>query len=93
VRYCIDVALPGGKVRREFVEYSIDDAKAADGKRKVQKKEDRIFDMLPDSKKTFSELSEWFLGQDSVKNLSYFSAIQAHLKLFNAHLGKHTVAM
>lgn len=87
VKFFNDFYLPGGRRRREFVGMSIDEARAAEGKRRGQKKEGRIFDMLPDSKKTFAELAEWFQGQDKTKTLSYFVAIQAHLKLFKAALG------
>ena len=45
VRYWIDFKIPGGKQRREPVGYSITEARDTDGKRKVQKQENRIFDM------------------------------------------------
>jgi len=38
VKYWIKYRLPGGKQRKEFVGKSIEDARAADGKRKRQKK-------------------------------------------------------
>jgi len=91
VRYWIDYYLPGKKHRRELVGTSIEDARAAIGKRLGQKKEGRIFDMLPDSKKTFSELAEWFEGQEKIKSLSYFVSIKAHLKLINAAIGERLV--
>src|SRR5512144_2942179 len=72
VRYWIDYGLPGGKTRREFVGYSIEKARDAEGKRRGQKREGRIFDMLPDSKKTFAELAEWYLELDKIKELAYF---------------------
>ena len=50
MKYWIDFQVPGGKTRREPVGYSIENARAADGKRKGQKKGNRIFDMLPESK-------------------------------------------
>ena len=87
VRYWIDYRLPGGKQRREMVGTSIDDARAADGKRRGQKKENRIFDMVPDSKKTFTELAEWYLDQAKVKELAYFKASRRHFDLFNAEYG------
>ena len=62
VRYWINQWLPGGKQRRESIGYSIKEAKAADGKRKVQKRENRIFDILPENKITFHELTEWYLN-------------------------------
>jgi integrase len=87
VRYWIDYGLPGGKVRREFVGYSIDDARAADGKRKGQKKEGRIFDILPDSKKTFTQLAAWYLGLDKIKALAFYKGMRRHMDIFNAEYG------
>jgi hypothetical protein len=64
VKFFSDFYLPGGKRRREYVGISIDEARDAEGKRRGQKREGRTFDMLPDGKKTISELSEWFQGQE-----------------------------
>jgi integrase len=71
----------------ELVGTSIEDARAADGKRKTQKKENRIFDILPDSKMTFDELTEWFLKLDTVKKLSSFDRVEGALKNFNNAFG------
>src|SRR5512143_3376217 len=45
--------------RRELVGTSIKEARDADGKRKSQKRENRSFDMKPESKMTFEELTQW----------------------------------
>jgi integrase len=87
VRYWISFRLPGGKQRSEPVGFSIDMARDADGKRRGQKREGRIFDILPDGKKTLAELSEWFQELEKIKALAMFSAIKAHLKLIKADLG------
>jgi hypothetical protein len=59
VKYWISYRMPDGKQRRESVDameglngYSIEDARDALSKRQVQKRENRIFDMLPESKIT-----------------------------------------
>ena len=49
VRFWIDYRLPAGKQRRESVGYSIKDAQDADGKRRSQKREGRIFDIKPNT--------------------------------------------
>jgi hypothetical protein len=36
----------------------------------VQKRENRIFDMLPESKMTFQELTDWYLGLKTVMKLN-----------------------
>ena len=67
VRYWITYRRPGGKQKRESVAaieglapYSIEDARGALAKCRVQKKEGRrMFDLLPESDITFSELAEW----------------------------------
>ena len=87
VRYWIDFRIPGGKSRREPVGYSIEDARAADGKRRGQKRENRFFDMLPESKMTFSELSEWYLDLKLVKKLASYIRVTQALNNFNAVFG------
>jgi integrase len=87
VKFYNDFYLPGGKRRREYVGMSIDDARAAEGKRRGQKREGRIFEMIPDSKKTFAELGEWYLDNDKVKGMAYFKATRRHLDIFNVEYG------
>ena len=87
IKYHIQYRLPGGKQRKELVGYSIEDAKAADGKRKVQKKEGRIFDMLPQEKSTFKELSDWYLGLPKIKKLASYQVLCINLASFNAVFG------
>ena len=76
VRYWINYRLPGGRQRREPVGYSIEEARDADGKRRGQKRENRIFDMLPESKMTFKELTEWYLDLESVRRLKSYERIE-----------------
>jgi integrase len=90
--------MPNGKQRRESVSvfedldaYSITDAKEALAKRVVQKKERRIFDMLPESEITFSELSKWYLGLKSVKKLASFGDIKGVLDNFNKEFGNQII--
>ena len=67
VRYWINYRLPGGKQKRESVGFSIEEAQDADGKRRSQKRENRIFDIKPDAKMSFNELTKWYLKHESVK--------------------------
>jgi integrase len=91
IRYWIQYRLPGGKQRKEFVGYSVDDAKTADGKRRTQKKEGRIFDMLPESKITFQELTSWYLDQPKKKKLAYYDVLKIYLSSFNTFFGDMAV--
>jgi hypothetical protein len=98
IRYWIDYPLPGGKVRRESVAsfegldaYSIEDAKDALAKRKVQRREKRIFDMLPGTDLTFQELTEWFLDDPEVKGLRSYDGTVITLKAFNKVFGNYIV--
>ena len=59
-RYWIKFRLPNGTQRKEYVGTSIDVARDADSKRRVQKREKRIFDMLPEANMSFLELTEWY---------------------------------
>jgi len=87
VRYWINYSLPGGKQRREAVGYSIEEAKDAQGKRRGQKREGRIFDMLPESTMTFKELSEWYLALEKVKALTSFDTVQGYINKFCLDFG------
>ena len=87
VRYWINYRLPGARQKREPVGFSIIEAKDADGKRRVQKRENRIFDIKPDSKMTFSELSKWYLYLEKVKALARYPIMTINLNSFNAELG------
>ncbi len=88
VRYWISFRFPGGKQRREVVGFSLEEARDAEGKRRSQKRENRIFDMLPESKITFNELTEWYLGQASVKKLASYDRVELALKNFNDVCGE-----
>ena len=71
-KFWINYRLPGGKQKREAVGYSVEEARDADGKRRCQKRENRIFDIKPDSKMTFQELTDWYLGLESIKKKRVF---------------------
>jgi integrase len=60
-RYWVVTRLPGGKQRKEFAGYSVQEARDAEGKRKGQKREGRILEMLPQAKVTFGKLTEWYM--------------------------------
>lgn len=97
VKYWISYRLPGGKQRREPVSgenlnpYSIESAREMHSKRVVQKKEKRIFDIKPDAKMTFHELTEWYLGLEKVKALSSFWRVKIALDKFNSVFGDWVV--
>jgi integrase len=87
VHYWIDYYFPSGKRKREPVGNSIKDAQAAAGKKKIQKKENRLFDILPESKMTFAELTKWYLKLEKVKSLASYDIIQVYLRKFNSLFG------
>jgi len=83
--------MPGGKQRRELIGTSIEEARDAEGKRRSQKRENRIFDILPESKIKFRELSEWYLGLTSVKKLDSYDRIIFALNNFNSVFGNRKI--
>ena len=83
VKYWIKFRLPGGRQRKEMVGTSIEEARDADGKRRGQKREGRIFDMLPESRITFSELTSWYLELSQIKKLSSYRRVKTILENFN----------
>jgi len=92
VRYWVDYYFSDGTRKREPSGYSITAAQAADGKKKALKKENKLLDIKPESKMTFSELTGWYLKLESVKALASYSIIQVYLKKFNAEFGQMIVS-
>jgi len=97
VKYWIDYRLPGGKQRRESVKgenlnpYSIEDARKFNSKRVVQKAENRILDIKQDTRMTFNELNEWYLGLEKIKALVSYKTVVTYLTKFNKEFGKKIV--
>lgn len=87
VRFWINYRLPGGKQKRESVGFSIEEAKDAEGKRRSQKRENRIFDIKPDSKMNFDELKAWYLQLEKIKSLAYYPILKINLNSFNSSFG------
>jgi len=92
VNYWISYRLPNGKQKQESVGDSIEEARAADGKKKSQKKEGRLFDIKPDAKMTFNELAKWYLGLEKVKSLASSWVIELSLRKFNDFFGDMIVS-
>jgi integrase len=82
----------GGKQKWELVGDSIEKARDAEGKRRSQKREGRIFDIKRECKMTFEELAKWYLNLERVKVLSSYWHIQTKLDRFNAEFGKMIVS-
>jgi integrase len=87
VKYFITYRI-GGKLKTEYSGTSIDDARAAHGKRKAQIKENRILEILPEANQTFSQLADWYLDLDKVKHKKkYLKVVKSNLKRFNEVFG------
>jgi integrase len=93
VRYWITYRLPSGNQRKEFIGFSADEARAAEGKRKAQKVENpSVLEKVPDEKMTFQELADWYLGLLTVKRLKSFERIEDCLNNFLSVYGGLIVA-
>jgi integrase len=98
VKYWINYRLPNGKQRTESVKgeglnpYSVESAREMLSKRVVQKKENRVFDMIPEATMTFKELTDWYLDLESVKRLAAPERIGIALTNFNKVFGNNLVA-
>ena len=88
-RYYIRFPKPGGKRSLEFIGYSLQEARDAYGKRRVQKREKRVFDMMPGTDKTFEEMGAWYLDLEDVKEKG--NAVRSALKCFNEEFGNWIV--
>lgn len=95
VSYWIAYRLHGGKQKFEKITgenaNSIEYAKDVESKRKVQKRENRIFDIKPEATMTFNELTKWYLDLEKVKGLSYYWVIGLSLKKFDSVFGNTVV--
>ena len=91
VRYWI-IYRVNGKQRWEHVGLSVEKARAAEGKRKVQKFENpAILEKVQADRMTFMELTEWYLEQKTVKKLASYERVCRGIKNFNNVLGDHVV--
>lgn len=92
VTYWISYRLPNGKQKQESAGTSIEDARAADGKKKGQKKERKLFDIREDATMTFNEFTTWYLDLSSVKKLKSSWRIEIALRHFNEVYGDMVVS-
>jgi integrase len=92
VKFYVTYRLPGGRQKKVLVGTSLKDAKALDGKKKGEKREKRLFDVLPECKMTFKELSDWFLGLGREKAKPVHKRRRTNLKHFNETFGETVVA-
>jgi integrase len=98
VLFYINYRLPGGKQRRESVAEMeglngnlLKDAQIAHSKRTVQKRENRILDIVPLSNQSFYELTDWYLSLPRVLGLKSFWLIELRIDQFNAEFGDRMV--
>lgn len=82
-----------GKQKWELADdpFSIESARGCEGKRRSQKVENRILDILPDAKMTFSELAKWYLKLKAVKKLASYNRVEFALNNFNKVFGHRIV--
>jgi len=89
VRFWINYRLPGGKQVRKIEAdgYDLTKAKAADGKTKAMKVENRILDIKPEAKMTFNALTKWYLDLEGVKRLARYPILKVNMNSFNQVFG------
>jgi len=93
VRYWVNYRLANGTQRREAVGYLIEEARAAEGKRKAQKYENPgILEKVPAEKMTFTDLAAWYLDLNPVKKLASFERVKGALGNFNKVFGDRIVS-
>jgi integrase len=100
VRFWIVYRLTNGKQRKEFVgndehgrPLGIEEARAAEGKRKAQKYENPgILEKVPAERMTFNELAAWYLDLESVKGLASFKRLSCCIQNFSNVFGERVVS-
>jgi integrase len=89
----VNYRLTGGTQRREPVSFSLEEARAAEGKRKAQKYENPgILEKVPAEKMNFSELIDWYLQLKSVQKLTSFKRVKGALGNLDRALGERIVS-
>lgn len=86
--------MPDGKQKRMYLSNSIEEARALDTKFSSKKSEGRfseVLDVLNTSKKTFNDLTQWYLGLASVKDLASYKDVRFNLNSFNSAFGNRPV--
>jgi integrase len=87
VQYSISYWLPGGKQKRELIGSSLEKAKDAEGKRRSQKREGRIFEITAEAKMTFKELTDWYLSLEKIKRLRSYETLKFRMQNFDSVFG------
>lgn len=91
VKFFVAYYLPDGKAKCELMGTSLDKAKTYFAKITTDKRE-RPETLHGDRKKTFSELTEWYLTLEKVRGLRRFKTVKIRLDKFNSVLGDMPVA-
>ncbi len=98
VRYWIHYQAGGKQQRKSLAQlglnpYSVEDARDAEAKRRVDQRENRTpFAERPETKTTFNELSKWYLNLESVKILASYDIIEMKLNIFNEVFGERIIS-
>ncbi|HUV58827.1 MAG TPA: site-specific integrase [Desulfatiglandales bacterium] len=88
VKYWIHYRLPGGKQKWELIGNSIEAARDEQNERRKQKRRNEI---IPNSKITFKELSEWYLDIEEVKGKASYRQMGYRVKLLDKEIGDRLV--
>jgi hypothetical protein len=83
VRYRVTYYLPGHKLKWESTGFSLEDARNIESDRRLLKKSGRLPEVMRGAKLTFQGLSEWYLGQESVKALASFPIVKIKLSILH----------
>lgn len=88
VKYWIHYRLPGGKQKWELIGNSIEAARDEQNERRKQKRRNEI---IPNSKTTFKQLSEWYLDIEEIKAKASYRQMGYRIKLLNEQIGDKPV--
>ena len=92
VNYYVDYLMPDGKAKREKAGKTLEEARAAEGKRLGQRWENpNILMKVTDDRMTFNELKDWYLGLSSVQRLRSYTDYTSKLSVFCRELGYRAV--
>lgn len=88
LRYVVEWRTPDGKKARHTCS-TYAEAAALDGEKKDAKIKGKVSKLLPDSRSSFQDLTDWYLGLEKTQELAEYKnkTKQGNLKRFNDHFG------
>lgn len=88
IRYFLEYRLPNGKKKREFAGHSLREAKEKSSERTLQRAHGKLIGSLDQQTMTCQQVTDWYLGLEKTKGLSYYANMVYNFREINQELGQ-----